>query len=104
MAFLLLTLITQIGFLIVARHSAHVAVGHASIAAARDGASTAEVASDLRDRLLATVPGILSPEVEVTIADGVARAVTRFQWLPPGPGWALIEVAVDSQAPAVVPP
>lgn len=97
-------MITQVGFLLVARNSAEMAVTGASIAAAREGAEPAAVAADLRDQLVATVPGIIAPEVEVIITNDTATASTSFGWVPPGPGWTLIRISVDAAAPLVVAP
>lgn len=103
-AFLLLALIVQVVGAATARHTAEAAVSAGARRAARPGADTAAEQARLATDLAAALPGARDLEVEVSLAGEEARAAARFRWLPPGPDWMPITIAVQAAFPRVVPP
>jgi len=85
-AFLLLALIVQV------------------VGAARPGADAAAEEARLAADLAAALPGARALEVEVGLQGEEAVAAARFRWLPPGPDWVPITIAVQAAFPRVVPP
>lgn len=102
--FVLLTLVVQIGFYVVARNAAAVAVDGAVRDAARDPAAIRVVQQRLERDLAATVPGGLDAAVDVTATGTLVRGVVSFEWAPPGPDLVPITVTVSRSAPVGVPP
>ncbi|MEZ5175925.1 MAG: hypothetical protein R2823_06935 [Acidimicrobiia bacterium] len=101
--FMLLLLIVQIGFLVVARNATAVAVDAAVRAASVDG-EVALAADRLGRDIGATVPGSSDARISV-VSDG--RSVTgsvSFSWTPPGPDLIPIRIEVTRSAPVVIPP
>jgi len=102
--FVLLTLIVQIGFLVLARNA--VAVGLE--AAVRRGGVTGEDLGAARDRLSrdlsVMVPGSSDIEIDVRSDGRTVTGVVSFDWTPPGPDLVPIRVSVTRQASVVVPP
>ncbi len=102
--FLLIVIITQVAFVVVARDTAQTAVAAAARRAGRPGSDLGIEVSRLKDELARIVPG--ASDVNAFIeSDGVgvtARAAIR--WLPPGPNLIPITLHAASTAPIVVPP
>lgn len=103
-AFLLLALIVQVVGAATARHAAEAAVSAGARRAARPGADPGAVQSRLAADLATALPGARDLEVEVSLAGEEAVATARFRWLPPGPDWVPIHIAVQAAFPRVVPP
>ena len=102
--FILLTLVVQIGFYVVARNAAAVAVEGAVRVAARDPDSIEAVRQRLERDLAVTVPGAAEAAVEVTVSGSTVHGLVSFEWAPPGPDLAPITVTVSRSAPMGVPP
>ena len=102
--FLLLTLLAQAAFLVVARETASAAAEAAARAAARVGASTADQEATLLERISASVPGAVDPRAEVRADEDWVVASVTFRWRPPGPDLLPVEVTVEATSPMVVPP
>jgi hypothetical protein len=103
-AFLLLALIVQVVGAATARHAAEAAVSAGARRAARPGADPGAEESRLAADLAAVLPGARDLQVEVEVGGAEAVATARFRWLPPGPDWVPITVAVQAAFPRVVPP
>ena len=103
-AFLLLALIVQVVGAATARHTAEAAVSAGARRAARDGADPGAEQARLAADLAAALPGARDLQVEIRLAGEEALAAARFRWLPPGPDWVPIIIAVQAAFPRVVPP
>ena len=102
--FLLIAIVTQVAFVVVARDTAQTAVTAAARRAGRPGADLEVEGSRLADELTRVVPGASSVNAFVE-SDGVAvTARAAIRWLPPGPDLIPITVHASSTAPIVVPP
>jgi len=102
--FLLIAIVTQVAFVVVARDIAQTAVTASARRAGRPGADLEAEGSRLADELTRVVPGA----VEVTTSlEAEATAVTArasIQWSPPGPDLIPITLHAAATAPIVVPP
>lgn len=103
-AFLLLTLVVQVAFVVVARNAAETAVAASARRAARPGAAIGEEQAALEAVLAATVPGARNLRVAVSRDGERSEATARFRWDPPGPSWVPITLRVRASAPLVTPP
>lgn len=103
-AFLLLTLIVQVAGAAVARHAAEAAVSAAARRAARPGALVEAEEERLIADLATALPGATGVKVNIEMLPKRALATARFRWLPPGPDWLPLTIAVQGSAPRVVPP
>jgi len=103
-AFLLLALIVQVVGAATARHAAEAAVSAGARRAARAGADAGAEEARLAADLVAALPGAHDLQVEVALQGEKAMAAARFRWLPPGPDWVPITIAVQAAFPRVVPP
>jgi hypothetical protein len=103
-AFLLLALIVQVAGAATARHAAEAAVSAGARRAARPGADPGVEERRLAADLATALPGAGDLQVEVSLQAEEAVAAARFRWLPPGPDWVPITIAVRAAFPRVVPP
>ena len=103
-AFLLLVLIVQVAGATTARHAAEAAVSAGARRAARPGAQADAEEARLAADLAASLPGARDSRVPLSLGPERAVATARFRWLPPGPNWMPIIIAVEAAAPRVVPP
>ena len=102
--FLLIAVVTQVAFVVVARDTAQTAVTAAARRAGRPGADLAVERARLADELIRVVPGAAAV---TTSLDAEATAVTArasIQWSPPGPDLIPIKLNAAATAPMVVPP
>ncbi|MCB1246172.1 MAG: hypothetical protein KDB69_02775 [Acidimicrobiia bacterium] len=102
--FVLLTVIVQIGFLVVARSAAIGAVDSATRRASFDAGDLESVADRLRRDLAATVPGSDHADVDISRSGDVVTVSVGFDWLPPGPDLVPIRIAVERSKALVVAP
>lgn len=102
--FVLLALVVQVGFLILARSAA---------ATSLEASLRRAVVLELDDETLierierdvaAVVPGVSNLVVEVQSSDAVVVASVSFRWVPPGPDFAPVTVVIERSAARVVPP
>ena len=103
-AFLLLVLVIQVTGAATARNAAEAAVGASARRVARPGADAEAEEVRLAADLAASLPGARALQVAVHLSPEQAVATARFRWLPPGPDWRPITIAVRATAPVVVPP
>jgi hypothetical protein len=103
-AFLLLALIVQVVGAATARHTAEAAASAGARRAARPGADAGVEQARLAADLAAALPGARDLQVEIALEGEEAWAAARFRWLPPGPDWLPITIAVRAAFPRVVPP
>lgn len=104
MFFILLTLIVQIGFLVLARSAAassiEASLRKAALGSADDETIRAGIIRDVR----AVVPGAEDVDVSVSSSDSEINAALTFQWVPPGPDLIPVIVSIERSSIRVVPP
>jgi hypothetical protein len=103
-SFLLLILILQVAGATTARHAAEAAVAASARRASRPGADSGTERARLISDLQASLPGARDLQVAVTIGEDSVQAAASFRWLPPGPDWLPLAIAVSALVPRVVPP
>lgn len=103
-AFLLLTLLIQVGFAVAARNAAEASVAAAARRAARPGAHPALEEAALSELLRSSLPGIEGLSVDVRVSPQTVEASASFLWQPPGPRWIPLAIRVAAVAPRSVPP
>lgn len=102
--FLLLTLIVQLGFLLLARNAAATSVEAAlRKAVSADLADTAVEKGLVRD-VRAIVPGAGDVTVDITSDPGSLLARLEFRWVPPGPNLVPVTLSIERSVARVVPP
>jgi hypothetical protein len=102
--FILLTVVVQVGFLVIARSAASAAVQGAVRAASVDVTESVAIEERLSRDLAATVPGADNAVVSVTTDGRTVKGVVAFDWLPPGPDLIPVRIVVIRNMPVVVPP
>jgi hypothetical protein len=102
--FMLVLLIVQIGFLVLARNVAATSVDAALRKAVVTQMSAEMLQEGLERDVLAVVPGASDVRVEVTGEADVVSALVRFRWLPPGPDLVPLTVTIERDIVRVVPP
>jgi parvulin-like peptidyl-prolyl isomerase len=100
----LLTLIVQIGFLILARSAAATSVEASLRRAVVADLDIETVTSRLERDVTSVVPGAQVIDVEVTHDTQAVRAVVSFRWVPPGPDLVPVTVSIERSVARVVPP
>ena len=102
--FILLMLVVQFAFLVVARNAAATAVD----ASVRRVAVTPGSLAEERDRLVrdvqATVPGTADLQVVLEQDGFTVHGSLSFDWQPPGPDLLPVSISVHRRAPIVIPP
>jgi hypothetical protein len=104
LAFLLLALVVQAAFVVVARNAAEAAVAASARRAARPATNLADEQAALAAVMAATVPGARNVAVAVSRDGDTGRARASFAWDPPGPDWLPIEMHVEAAVPMGAPP
>jgi hypothetical protein len=102
--FLLMMLIVQLGFLVLARNAAATSVDAALRKAATTDVSSDVIGAGISRDVLAVVPGASGVSVVVTRGASSVQARLQFRWLPPGPDLLPITVSIERSAVTVVPP
>jgi len=102
--FLLMLLIVQLGFLVLARNVAATSVDAALRKAVVAELGEGSLQSGLERDVLAVVPGATAVHADVVIEDDVMRAEVRFRWLPPGPDLVPVNVVIERSIVRTVPP
>lgn len=101
--FVLLTLIVQIGFLVLARNAASIALD----AAVRRSATSGELVEQgerLQRDIGATVPGAVGTQVSLDSDGRSVNGKVSFDWAPPGPNLLPVRITIRRAVPVVVPP
>ena len=102
--FVLLALIVQIGFLVLARSAAATSVEASLRRAVVADLDIETVTSRIERDVISVVPGAQEIDVDVTHDTEAVRAVVRFRWVPPGPDLVPITVSIERSMVKVVPP
>ena len=102
--FLLIAIVTQVAFVVIARDTAQTAVAAAARRAARPGAELTVERSRLADELTRVVPGATGVAADVESGDGSVTARASIQWSPPGPELIPITLHAEATSLSVVPP
>jgi len=102
--FLLLALIVQISFLILARSAAATSIEASLRRAAVSDVDDATVASRIERDVMSVVPGAQDVAVDVTRVQDAVVAVVTFRWVPPGPDFVPVTVSIQRSVVRVVPP
>ena len=102
--FLLIAIVTQMAFVVIARDTAQTAVAAAARRAARPGAELAMERSRLADELTRIVPGATGVAADLEAGDGSVTARASIEWSPPGPDLIPITLHADATSLWVVPP
>lgn len=102
--FVLLTVMVQLGFYVVARNAAAVAVQASTRAAAREPDRVSDFEQRLERDVSATIPGAEGLETRVVIDDHWVTGTVAFDWAPPGPQLLPIRLQVTRSVPIGVPP
>jgi len=102
--FLLITLVVQLGFLVIAR----TAVGASLDAAARRSAAVDADPAIQRDRIvreIATIaPGVDVVETKVVRSTSLVTVTAVIEWSPPGPDLLPIRLSISRSHALAVPP
>ena len=102
--FLLIAVVTQVAFVVVARDTAQTAVTAAARRAGRPGADLTLERSRLADELSRVVPGATAVAADLESDDGAVTARAAIQWSPPGPDLVPITLHAEATSLMVVPP
>ena len=102
--FLLLAVVVQAGFLVVARDAAQTAAAASARRGALEDAVPGTESERLRSEVEATIPGARDVEAAVDVHGIEVVAETAFTWLPPGPDLMTIRLRVRAVVPRVTPP
>ena len=102
--FMLLVIIVQLAFVIVAREVARTAVDAAARRAARPAADLVQVEKRLTEELAAVVPGAQGVDASVRLTAEDVEVDAKITWAPPGPDLVPVVIRVESTAQLVVPP
>ncbi len=102
--FLLMLLIVQLGFLVLARNVAATSVDAALRRAVAADLGEGAVQQGLERDVFAVVPGASDVNVSVVVEGDVIRAEVNFRWLPPGPDLVPVNVFIKRSIVRVVPP
>lgn len=104
MLFLLIVIVTQVAFLIVARDATGAAVSAAARRAARPGVDLSAERARLAEDLGRVVAGAEDIVASVDSDGALVTVRAGLRWLPPGPDLVPIVIRASSTAPVVVPP
>jgi hypothetical protein len=102
--FVLLTLIVQLGFLVLARNVAATSVDAALRRAVAGDIAEASLQAGLERDVRAVVPGAEEVTARVTTSPTAVLALVRFRWLPPGPDLVPVTVSIERTITRVLPP
>jgi len=102
--FVVLVLIVQVAFVVVAHDVAATAAAAAARRAARSGADPAAAQERLTAELTSALPGAGDVVASVRVDATAAEAVAAFDWRGPGPDVVPIRIVVRSRVPVGVPP
>jgi hypothetical protein len=104
LVFVLIAIVVQVAFVVVARDAAQTAVTATARRAGRPSADLDAERIRLANDLARIVPG--ATEVTASIESGAGSVTARatIQWAPPGPDLIPITLHANATAPLVVPP
>lgn len=102
--FVLLTLIVQLGFLVLARNIAATSADAALRKAVASDSTEAAIQAGLQRDVGAIVPGATEISVDITSNQTAMLAAVRFRWVPPGPDLIPVTVLIERSIATAVPP
>ena len=102
--FLLIAIVAQVAFVVVARDTAQTAVTAAARRAGRPGADLEAERARLAEELTQVVPGAAGVTTSLDVEATAVTARASIQWSPPGPDLIPITFRATATAPMVVPP
>lgn|GEM_PF-1149340 len=102
--FLLIVIVTEIAFAIVAQTTTRTAVMATARRAGRPGSIPGVEQQRLADELARIVPGASRVDAVVEFDSGSVTAHAEVRWIPPGPDLVPITLSATATAPLVVPP
>lgn len=102
--FLLIAIVTQVAFVVVARDTAQTAVTAAARRAGRPDADLGVERARLAEELARVVPGAAEVTTSLEAKATAVTASASIQWSPPGPDLIPITLHATATAPMVVPP
>ncbi len=102
--FMLLVIIVQLAFVLVAKEVAGTAVDAAARRAARPAADLVQVEERLSAELERVVPGAEGVEASVRLVAEDVEVKATITWAPPGPDLLPVVIHVESTAVIAVPP
>lgn len=102
--FMLLVIVVELAFVLVAHGTVGAAVDAAARRAARPAADLARVEERLATELGSVVPGAHAVEATVAVADGRVDVEASVDWAPPGPDLVPVTIRARASAPQIVPP
>jgi Flp pilus assembly protein TadG len=102
--FLLIAVVVQLGFLVIARSAVSASMEAAARRAAVPESDVSAERARLRTEIQAVVPGIriVDTSVKRSLEDVTVRAT--FEWTPPGPNLIPIQFTLERSHASVVPP
>lgn len=99
-----MTLVVQLGFVVLARNVAATSVDAALRKAVSADLSEGSVEEGLVRDVRAIVPGADDVVVDVAIDATEIVALVRFRWIPPGPDLVPMTMSIERSIVRVVPP
>lgn len=102
--FLLIAIVTQVAFVVVARETAQTAVAAAARRAGRPGADLGAERARLAEELTRVVPGAVGVSTSLDAEVAAITASASIRWSPPGPDLIPITLNATATAPMVIPP
>ena len=102
--FMLLVIIVQLAFVLVAREVSQTAVDAAARRAARPSADLIAVEQRLSSELASVVPGAQHVEASVWTNGERVDVGATIMWAPPGPELVPVVINVEATSVVVVPP
>ena len=102
--FILLILVVQVAFLVIARNAAATAVDASVRRLSLSAAKVDDESGRLVRGLQATIPGMRDVDVVLQRDELVVSGSLSFEWQPPGPDLIPVSITVERQIPLVVPP
>jgi hypothetical protein len=102
--FLLIAIVAQVAFVVVARDTAQTAVSAAARRAGRPGADLGAERARLAEELTLVVPGAAGVATSITADATAVTTSASIQWSPPGPDLIPITIRATATVPLVAPP
>jgi hypothetical protein len=102
--FLLIAIVAQVAFVVVARDTAQTAVAAAARRASRPGADLTAERARLAEELSRVVPGAAGVDAGMESDGEAITARATIRWSPPGPDLIPITLSAEATSLVVVPP
>jgi Flp pilus assembly protein TadG len=102
--FMLLVIVVQLAFVLVAHQTLTAAVDAAARRAARPAADLAQIEDRLASELASVVPGAQTVEASVAATVGTVDVEASIVWAPPGPDLVPVTIRSRASVPRIIPP